>query len=574
LFWTLGRAFDRGAPRAWAAVALVVGLILLGGHPPTALHVLAAGAAYAAFLSRRTAPAQRRRALGAAALAALAGACLAAPALLPYFEYLGYSSSSASSAALARWGTSLPWSLPLHLLLPLAAGSATHSHPALEGAFGLGFASNFLERAGWLGLPALMFAALAVRRRWAEPEVRFHAALMLIGLAAAWGLLAPLWRVLPLFSEVNPTRLLLLFCFGGATLAGLGLDAAPRADDRRDAAVLLAAALAAVAGCVFVDVVIWDMLPPVARGFVSGQAAASVVESAAAAALVAFPSRRRWAPAVAALFLLRLAAGVNPSAPAGLLYPSTPSLERLRDAAEGGRAFALGAALPPDAGMALGLRDARGRDFASLARYERLVRGAVGDFGFYSSAPSLPGSSRVLAVTAFAAASGAPVAAPGGWTRVDDGDLQVFRADAPAPRAVFAPASLPVDPAGALKGARDPRFDPARIALIDDWFSPPTASRASGSARIVHDEADEVVVAVDADGPGWLILLDSWFPGWRAQVDGTLVPLRRADYAFRAVAVPAGHSTVRFTYVPYSFYAGLLLALLSAAALLAASRRA
>jgi hypothetical protein len=567
LFWTLGRAFDVDVPRAWAAFAFVVGLILLGGHPPTALHVLCAGTAYAVFLSQRLTPERRRRARVAAALAALAGAGLAAPALLPYLEYLGLSSSSASSAALARWGTHLPWSLPLHLIFPLAAGTASRSHPALAAAFGLDFAGNFLERAGWLGLPALMFAAFAVRRRGAEPEVRFHAALALFGLAAALGLLAPLWRGLPIFSEVNPTRLLLLFCFGGATLAGLGLDAAARRQDARDAALLFGAALAALAACAFVDAVIWDRLPPAVRGFLLGQGCAGLVEAAAAAALVAFPSRRAWAPAVAALFLLRLASGVNPSATPSLLYPSTPSLARLGEATGSGRVLALGDALPPDAGMALGLRDARGRDFTTLARYERLVTGSVGDFGFYYASDVLPAASRLLAVSAFAAASGASIPVLPGWTRVDDGDLQVFRADVPASRALFVPESLPVDPAGALRAARDPRFDPSHLALLDDWFSPPTASRARGSARIVRDAADEVVVEVDSDGPGWLVLLDSWFPGWRAQVDGALVPLRRADYAFRAVAVPAGRSTVRFSYVPYSFAAGLLIAAVSALAL-------
>jgi len=575
LFWTLGRAFERGSPRAFAGVALAVGFVLLGGHPPTALHALAAGAAYAVFLASRRPAARRRPLLAAAALAAAAGFALAAPALLPFLEYRALSSSAASSAALARWSTHLTWSLPLHLVLPLAAGSATRGHPVLDNAFGIDFASNFLERAGWLGLPALMFAALALRRRWAEPEVRFHAALAAFGLAAALGLwpLPWLWRLLPGFSSANPARLLLLLCFGGATLAGLGASSAPRATDRRDAAVLLALALAAVASAAFVDSVVWDWLPAPARGFVVGQGVAGLVEAVCAAALVAAPRLRRWAPAVAGLFLLRLAAGVNPTAPSALLYPATPSLSRLAEAAGSGRALALGGAVPPDVGMALGLRDVRGQDFATLARYERVVRGTAGDFAFYSSAPTLPPNPRLLAASAFAAPSGAVVERTAGWTKVDDGDLQVFRANAPAPRALFASESLSVASAQALAAVRRPDFDPARQVLLDDWFSLPTVSRARGTARIARDEPNEVVVEVNSDGPGWLVLLDSWFPGWRVEVDGELAPLRRADYSFRAVEVPAGRSTVRFTYAPFSFAAGLLLAGLSTLGLAAAWRR-
>ncbi len=576
LFWTLGRAFDARVPRAWAACAVAVGLILLGGHPPTALHALTAGAAYAIFLAARLPRPERRRALTAAGLAALAGAGLAAPALLPYFEYLGLSSSAASSAALARWGARLPWSLPLHLALPLAAGSAARSHPVLQAAFGLDFTSNFLERAGWLGFPALMFSALALLRRGGEREVRFHAGLAAFGLAAAVGLppLPWLWRFLPGFSAANPTRLLMLFCFGGATLAGLGLEAAPRAEDRRTAAVLLGAALSLAAACAFVYTAVWDLLPAGARGFAAGQLLVAVLEAVAAAALVARPAWRRWAPAVAALFLLRLAAGVNPSAPAAWLYPPTPSLARLADAAGSARVIALGSALPPDTGMALGLRDARGQDFASLARYERLVRGATGDFGFYGSASTLPAAPRLLGISAYAEDPAETAAPQPGWTRVDDGDLRVYRADAPAARALFVPESLPVAESDALRAVRDPRFDPARAVLLDDWFTLPTSSRARGAARIVRDGPDHVVVAVESDGPGWLLLLDSWYPGWRARVDGRLTPLRRADYAFRAVAVPAGRSTVSFDYVPFSLTAGILLAALSALALAAVCRRA
>ncbi len=78
---------------------------------------------------------------------------------------------------------------------------------------------------------------------------------------------------------------------------------------------------------------------------------------------------------------------------------------------------------------------------------------------------------------------------------------------------------------------------------------------------------------VVADAPGWLLLLDSWYPGWRVEVDGAPARLRRADYDFRAVAVRGGRSTVRFYYAPLSFRLGLALAALAAAALVFAWRR-
>jgi uncharacterized membrane protein YfhO len=99
------------------------------------------------------------------------------------------------------------------------------------------------------------------------------------------------------------------------------------------------------------------------------------------------------------------------------------------------------------------------------------------------------------------------------------------------------------------------------------------ASRGRGTTRIVRETPGEVVVEVQADAPGWLILLDSWYPGWRAEIDGFPARLRRADYDFRAVGVRGGRSTVRFYYAPLSFRLGLALAALASLALAAAWRR-
>jgi len=53
-------------------------------------------------------------------------------------------------------------------------------------------------------------------------------------------------------------------------------------------------------------------------------------------------------------------------------------------------------------------------------------------------------------------------------------------------------------------------------------------------------ELQEVVIDVDTPGPGLVRLADQWYPDWKATVDGSPVEVLRADYALRAVPVPAG----------------------------------
>jgi uncharacterized membrane protein YfhO len=61
----------------------------------------------------------------------------------------------------------------------------------------------------------------------------------------------------------------------------------------------------------------------------------------------------------------------------------------------------------------------------------------------------------------------------------------------------------------------------------------------------------DVAIEVEAPAAGWVVLADPWHPWWFAEVDGRPAPILRANVLFRAVAVPAGRSIVRFTFRPF-----------------------
>lgn len=531
LFVAIHRATEDQSRRTWALFAVVVGLILLGGHPPTELFVLFAGAAYALARS----PGRLKATLLYGSLGALAGAALAAPALLPFFEYYAQSSATAASALLARSASRLsPWEL-LFVFVPRAAD--------VSPAFRLGFESNFLERAAFVGLPSLALAAFAWRRS------RFHFLLAIFGFAAALGLppLPWIFKALPLLSSANPTRFLLFFCFGVSVLAGLAVG-----QSRRAALLFGAAAIAALTTCAAMQVPGLVIL-------------AGAAEASVAAALIVLPGLRPLAPVAAAAALLYAGQGVNQTAPVDWLYPTTPEIEALRAEQGEGRILAFGPALAPDTGLPLGLRDVRGRDFMTVRRYEELLTGRAGVFAFYGRADVLPKATGLLALSAIAGPY-----APRAWRHVSGGALDVFRAPEKPHRALFVPAAIGLTSAEALVRAQSRGFDPRKVVLFDDGGPAPSGT-ATGTAGITGESTNQISIEAESNGAGWLVLLDTWYPGWNVEVNGEPAELRRADYAFRAVALPkGGKSSIRFDYRPRSRTAGLWLALLAAAAILAA----
>ena len=72
---------------------------------------------------------------------------------------------------------------------------------------------------------------------------------------------------------------------------------------------------------------------------------------------------------------------------------------------------------------------------------------------------------------------------------------------------------------------------------------------------------------MEANGPGWLVLTNLYYPGWRARVDGKETRLYRGDYVFQTLPLSAGVHTVELRFASRSFERGLLLTILSLAAI-------
>jgi hypothetical protein len=98
----------------------------------------------------------------------------------------------------------------------------------------------------------------------------------------------------------------------------------------------------------------------------------------------------------------------------------------------------------------------------------------------------------------------------------------------------------------------------SRYLLVEDPDKPlATDAEVTGTATILREEPERVEVAVDAGQPAYLVMSDTFDPGWRARLDGRAVPIRPAWITFRAVFVPPGRHTLVFSYRPAGFDLGL-----------------
>lgn len=154
-----------------------------------------------------------------------------------------------------------------------------------------------------------------------------------------------------------------------------------------------------------------------------------------------------------------------------------------------------------------------------------------------------------------------------------DPDVVIYENRDALPRAFVAGrARVVTDDQKALSIIDSPEFDSRAVVLLNT--SRPAGEHPNGNApqpgeanhptvRIVHYSARQVEIRVELDQPGYLVLLDSFYPGWYATVDGRPATIHRANVLFRAVGLEAGRHLVTFVYAPWSFKAGAVISLMA-----------
>jgi hypothetical protein len=547
--------------RAFFTGALALACQALAGSPGLVWITVQGCAVYVAARTLAR-PRDLLRAFGVLAAAGVTAALLAGVQLAPAAGLAALSPRAGGLSPDAVTSFSMPPRNLVSIVLPHALGDAV--------TVPYGGEWNLWESTAYVGILPLLLAAAAVALR-AGPRATAFAATAGVGLLLALGRYLPGYAWLATLPVQNlfraPGRYALLFGTGAAVAAGLGVTACLRAAGSRR--MRRVATGAAAAGCVAVVALgaasLWSgRMAEGARGSAAaaldlwgwGLLKTTALTLAGGLVCAGFAWRRAArVSAWAALLLVGADLGhhgfryVQTAAPGdvclagGVRRHLLPAAETWRVVVEGD--------LFRNCGMEHKILFPDGFDPDGVRRYHELVnvgRGRAPDaLRVFMRLTADNAFCRLLGVRFIVATRPPPLpyrpVGRGRWSR------HVFEARDVFPRAMIVPRARAVFDAARVRAAMlAPGFDPSAEVLLEE--APPAAGGGRGTALPRQRGPNVLEVRTDTDGPAYLVVSDVWTPGWRARLDGVPAPLLRANYAFRAVAVPAGVHTVVMEYAP------------------------
>jgi hypothetical protein len=552
-------------------LALVIGLGVLAGHAQIAVYGLIFVSLYfmwRIYSNRASLRLSIPRSLILFAVAVLLGFALATVQLLPAAE-LTRESQRAGGLDSTKIMTHSFW--PLRLLTLLSPDF--FGNPAQNNFWGY---DNYWENAAYIGLLPLLLALYAIwnrlRRRPSPGPIGFLATTAIVSLVLAFGWFTPIYWLLynyvPGFNLFQgPARWLVVTILALCALAGFGIQhLIDRGVSRKATTRLILLGLAlSLAGLV---------ASLVLKGRVETFGPATLRLGALlllAGWLFRSDLRKpKWIAAfvlVVALDLITAHFALNPTLPPDIYRAENPTATAIAVDGSIGRVFTFAqdeeqikfgkylshevpdgkrqfdgfgpadlnywlgerAALLPNAAMIDRVPSANNFDSLIVGRYQNLLDG-VEELPLDQALPIL--SRMHVGYLVSPHELNLPIV-----TRTPD--VTIYRNDQVLPRAWIASTSADL-------GAVSEIMPGSRVESLTD----------SGNA---------VTIRASSPQAGWLILSDTFYPGWQATIDGVPVEIRLANEAFRAIEFPAGDHTIEFRYEPRPVFIGLIVSLVSLA---------
>lgn len=556
----------------WIATGICASFV--SGHFQMSVYVLLYAVGFSCYLAWK----EKRVSSGLWALVCIAfGIGLAAPQIIPSFS--AYSQAVRSSLFIK--GEVIPWQYIVTLFSPDFYGNPVTRND---------WFGHYAEWASFVGVAPLLLAVLAMTARIKKYPVSYFVCMFFVSLLLAFQ--TPLVDLLfalqiPVLSTSSASRIIVLMSFSLAVLSSYGGDVLYSMWEKqnRKKIFLWLTGVFTVLVCIWGILLFLRPLPP-DKLYVATRntylPTLILIFTAVISGLGLVVHKKVRILLFAALIMLtcvdmyRFASKWMPFDPVNLVYPQLPVITKLQSLtwADHTRIYAN---MGNELGSSFGLQLIEGYDAVYQYRYGKLISSVTkGDIrtvdrsvvvfdkhGVYSE-PML----ELLGVRYYAHKKSdgrLPWAYPfweyPQYDRIwQDDNFEIFENSQSLPRAFLASGYVTArDDEGILRALYSEKID-RRTTLVLEQKPEFDPMAGHGVATISSYRPTEVVIHVDTTVPKLLFLSDTYESGWKATIDGKRTNILRADFDFRAVAVPKGNHVIVMRYMPKGIVIGFWIA--------------
>lgn len=559
---------------------------IMAGHTQMSLYVLALSTMYMIFRYVEDKKKEVKN-LFIYAFALVLSLGIAAIQTFPTIEFYGLAARSSTSASYIFDRSLLPIKHLITVVIPDYFGNPT------RGNF-TGF-GTYIEEVSYFGLIPLFFAIFAIIRR-KEKVVRFFGFIILFTIILALRNPFSLWFYslpIPVINSSGPTRILSLVGLFGGALAGFGFDAF-RTDylkgKYKQSFFIL---------CGFVTIfAILLFLANFGKNTVALRNSVIPLFSLSVLFITVIALRLKKLPKEIFHFLLIATLvfdlfyygwKINPFVSPKLVFPDHPVFSELKKIAGVNRFFGVeDGYIDTNFATYYKLFSTEGYDPLNIRRYGELVSSSYGgklnldiprsdvnmvkvdDVGKFSEQPYRKKLFQLLGIKYIVDKNDQMKERwfpetnkfnPELFTLLwQEGKWKIYQYNEALPRAFLVnDYVVESDPSKIISKLYDPLFLPSKSVILEEVLPKDVILNGDTVLSFVtlsKYSGNKVFFNVKSVGTNLLFLSDNYFPGWEAYVDNKKTPIYRADYTFRAVAVPNGDHVVTFIYNPSSFKLG------------------
>jgi len=126
-----------------------------------------------------------------------------------------------------------------------------------------------------------------------------------------------------------------------------------------------------------------------------------------------------------------------------------------------------------------------------------------------------------------------------------EGETRIYENTKVLPRSFFVGDVINVENENqAINLMFDEDYNPSETAVIED--SDLIKDIGMGNSKITEYSEDKIIIETDNKDKGFLVLTDSFYPTWKAKINGNDAKIYKTNYNFRGVIVPSGKNTIIF----------------------------